>query len=148
MHTRPLLFMAHRVHALRQPAAHGTQPSCVFLCTAPHASRPCPPRAIPNQTVRYVQMAEGLHFGIVPYVSRPALGVVTGLVGAGGNFGAVIYGQYALPASVATDRGFIQLGLIIVGVSCIMHFLYVRQRLFEYVSRAWHRAPPAVIKHQ
>ena len=33
-----------------------------------------------------VQMAEGLHFGVVPYVSRPALGVVSGMVGAGGNF--------------------------------------------------------------
>ena len=29
-----------------------------------------------------VQAAEGLHYGIVPYVSRPALGVVSGMVGA------------------------------------------------------------------
>ena len=38
----------------------------------------------------FVQMAEGLHFGVVPYISRPALGVVSGMVGAGGNMGAVI----------------------------------------------------------
>merc|ERR1711988_113603 len=37
-----------------------------------------------------VQAAEGLHYGVVPYVSRPALGVVSGMVGAGGNLGAVI----------------------------------------------------------
>ena len=43
-----------------------------------------------------VQMAEGLHFGIVPYLSRPALGVVSGMVGAGGNAGALIAGQFLL----------------------------------------------------
>ena len=32
-----------------------------------------------------VQAAEGLSFGIVPYISRPALGVVSGMVGAGGK---------------------------------------------------------------
>ena len=31
----------------------------------------------------FVQAAEGLHYGVVPYVSRPALGVVSGMVGAG-----------------------------------------------------------------
>ena len=36
-----------------------------------------------------VQAAEGLSFGVVPYISRPALGVVSGMVGAGGNCGAV-----------------------------------------------------------
>merc|ERR1711861_82795 len=37
-----------------------------------------------------VQAAEGLHYGIVPYVSRPALGIVSGMVGAGGNLGGVV----------------------------------------------------------
>ena len=32
-----------------------------------------------------VQMAEGLTYGVVPYVSRPALGLVSRMVGAGGN---------------------------------------------------------------
>merc|ERR1719201_2038407 len=37
-----------------------------------------------------VQMAEGLCYGVVPSVSRPALGVVSGMVGAGGNAGSLI----------------------------------------------------------
>merc|ERR1719238_1104462 len=45
-----------------------------------------------------VQMAEGLHFGIVPYISRPALGVVSGMVGAGGNTGALISSKYIVGA--------------------------------------------------
>jgi NNP family nitrate/nitrite transporter-like MFS transporter len=71
-----------------------------------------------------VQMAEGLHFGIVPYISRPALGVVSGMVGAGGNAGALISGQFIVSAANPLDDGFILLGAIIIGVSMIMHFIY------------------------
>ncbi|EOD38169.1 hypothetical protein EMIHUDRAFT_62811 [Emiliania huxleyi CCMP1516] len=59
-------------------------------------------------------MAEGLHFGVVPYVSAPALGVVSGMVGAGGNFGAVMGSKFIVgPPSVgppSVDKGFINLG--------------------------------------
>ena len=40
----------------------------------------------------FVQAAEGSCFGIVPYVDYPRMASVTGIVGAGGNFGAVCYG--------------------------------------------------------
>merc|ERR1711998_778919 len=64
----------------------------------------------------FVQMSEGLHFGVVPYVSRPALGVVSGMVGAGGNTGALISGQFIVKAGLnfPLDEGFIYLGIVIV----------------------------------
>merc|ERR1719502_2061481 len=71
-----------------------------------------------------VQMAEGLHYGVVPYISRPALGIVSGMIGAGGNLGAVVSGLAIMPATMAIDEGFIQLGIVIMTVSCIMHFIY------------------------
>merc|ERR1711988_2034300 len=71
-----------------------------------------------------VQAAEGLHFGIVPYVSRPALGVVSGMVGAGGNFGGVMGIKYIVNAYIPLDQGFIHLGIVIMTLSCIMHFLF------------------------
>merc|ERR1719440_2168584 len=61
-----------------------------------------------------VQMAEGLHFGIVPYISRPALGVVSGMVGAGGNAGALISGQFIVGNKGNLDDGFIRLGIVII----------------------------------
>lgn len=37
----------------------------------------------------FVQAAEGATFGIVPYVDPCRMGTITGIVGAGGNVGAV-----------------------------------------------------------
>ena len=71
-----------------------------------------------------VQMAEGLHFGIVPYISRPALGVVSGMVGAGGNAGALISGQFIVSAANPLDDGFIRLGVVIIVLSLSMHAIY------------------------
>jgi len=71
-----------------------------------------------------VQMAEGLHFGIVPYVSRPALGIVSGMVGAGGNLGSVIALNLFFSQNMRTDDGIFYLGITIIGVTLLMFFLY------------------------
>merc|ERR1712023_269844 len=70
-----------------------------------------------------VQMAEGLHFGIVPYISRPALGVVSGMVGAGGNTGALISSKYIIGPDFL-DLGFIHLGLVIIIGSASMLLIF------------------------
>jgi len=49
-----------------------------------------------------VQAAEGLSFGIVPYISRPALGVVSGMVG--GAATAVLW-RCSTSSSRATRSG-------------------------------------------
>lgn len=40
----------------------------------------------------FVQAAEGSSYGIVPYVDPPATGAIAGIIGAGGNTGAVCFG--------------------------------------------------------
>jgi len=71
-----------------------------------------------------VQAAEGLHYGIVPYVSRPALGVVSGMVGAGGNLGAVIALNTILTPDIRRDTGFMRLGAFVIGLTATMFFIY------------------------
>lgn len=41
----------------------------------------------------FVQAAEGSSYGIVPYVDPPSTGAISGIVGAGGNAGAVGFGM-------------------------------------------------------
>ena len=71
-----------------------------------------------------VQMAEGLHYGIVPYVSRPALGVVSGMVGAGGNLGGVIATFSFFTGAFRTDQGIINMGIMIITVTALLVFVY------------------------
>ena len=74
----------NKVVLMEPPAPHGNGDNCICNSgTAP---------AVVTLLFLFsvcVQAAEGLSFGIVPYISRPALGVVSGMVGAGGNGGAV-----------------------------------------------------------
>merc|ERR1711990_863953 len=73
----------------------------------------------------FVQMAEGLHYGIVPYVSRPALGIVSGIVGAGGNLGAVIsLSAFFKGKDIRTDEGYLKLGIMVIGLTALMFFIY------------------------
>ena len=72
-----------------------------------------------------VQMAEGLTFGVVPVVSRPALGVVSGMVGAGGNAGALVTNAaFFLSDSVRTDTGFINMGIMIIVGTALLGVCY------------------------
>ena len=40
----------------------------------------------------FVQMSEGATYGVVPFINKRNLGLVAGIVGAGGNVGAVLCG--------------------------------------------------------
>ena len=72
-----------------------------------------------------VQAAEGLHYGIVPYVSRPALGIVSGMVGAGGNLGSVIaLSAFFRGKTSRTDEGFLNLGILVMCITGGLFFVY------------------------
>ena len=66
----------------------------------------------------FVQATCGTTFGIVPYVDPPSTGSISGIVGAGGNVGAVVFGLgfRNLPTYKAA---FTMMGCIILG-SCLL----------------------------
>ena len=55
----------------------------------------------------FVQMAEGATFAIVPFINKRALGSVAGIVGAGGNVGAVAAGFLFRMESITMSEAFL-----------------------------------------
>ena len=65
----------------------------------------------------FVQMSEGATFGIVPFINRKALGAVAGIVGAGGNAGAVAAGFLFRSESITMQQGLLYLGMMVAVAS-------------------------------
>ncbi len=65
----------------------------------------------------FVQMSEGATFGIVPFINRKALGAVAGIVGAGGNAGAVAAGFLFRAENITMQQGLLYLGIMVAVAS-------------------------------
>lgn len=76
--------------------------------------------AIPAMIVfsLFVQMSEGATFSVVPFINKKALGSVAGIVGAGGNMGAVCAGFLFRSDSLSYPQALLILG----GAVCICAF--------------------------
>lgn len=68
----------------------------------------------------FVRMAEGATFSVVPFINQKALGAVAGIVGAGGNAGAVAAGFLFRMESLSTEMALLYLGAIVTVVSSLV----------------------------
>ena len=59
----------------------------------------------------FVQMSEGATFSVVPFINRRALGSVAGIVGAGGNAGAVAAGFFFRVETLSIEGALLVLGI-------------------------------------
>lgn len=75
--------------------------------------------AIPSLIVfsLFTQMSEGATYSVVPFINRKALGSVAGIVGAGGNTGAVLAGFLFKSSAISWPTAFLILGAIVTCVS-------------------------------
>ena len=64
----------------------------------------------------FVQMSEGATYSVVPFVNKKALGAVAGIVGAGGNAGAVAAG-FLFKSSIAWPTALLILGGMVTACS-------------------------------
>ena len=67
----------------------------------------------------FVQMSEGATFSVVPFVNKKAVGAVSGIVGAGGNAGAVMAGFLLKMENVSYSDALLYLGIAVTIISLI-----------------------------
>lgn len=65
----------------------------------------------------FVQMSEGATYSVVPFINKKALGSVSGIVGAGGNMGAVGAGFLFRAESISYPEALWILGFLVAGCS-------------------------------
>ncbi|KAF0440119.1 nitrate transporter [Gigaspora margarita] len=76
----------------------------------------------------FTQACCGTSFGIVPYLDPAATGIVTGLVGAGGNVGGLIFAAVFKAYAGDLRTGFMIVGLSVLTVSFIPFLMSIHGR--------------------
>ena len=82
-----------------------------------------------------VQMSEGATYSVVPFINKKALGAVAGIVGAGGNAGAVAAGFFFRSETLSWPQALLILGAIVT----VCSFLAFAVRFSEADEQAVQR---------
>ncbi|PSS33387.1 High affinity nitrate transporter 2.5 like [Actinidia chinensis var. chinensis] len=74
----------------------------------------------------FVQAASGLTFGVVPFISKRSLGVISGMTGSGGAMGAVVAQLLLFSGSnkFSTQTGISLMGLLMIVCTIPVGFIY------------------------
>jgi NNP family nitrate/nitrite transporter-like MFS transporter len=67
-----------------------------------------------------LHMANGATFGIVPFVNEKNVGLVSGIVGAGGNLGGMAFGFLFKSDSISYVQAFTFIGFVVIGISFVV----------------------------
>lgn len=92
------------------------------LCLVLFAGAPTLVTAIAAMLVfaLFLKMANGATYGIVPFIRERDVGLVSGIVGAGGNLGGMFFGLLFTRATLTYTGAFRIIGVIVMGVSGIV----------------------------
>nr|WP_321454047.1 MFS transporter [uncultured Carboxylicivirga sp.] len=71
----------------------------------------------------FVQMSEGATFSVVPFVNKKAVGAISGIVGAGGNAGAVMAGFLLKTEGLSYSSALLILGISVLAISSVALFV-------------------------
>jgi NNP family nitrate/nitrite transporter-like MFS transporter len=67
----------------------------------------------------FIKMSNGASYAVVPFVNKRALGAVAGIVGAGGNVGAVAAGFLFKTSSITWPQALLILGVLVLASSSL-----------------------------
>lgn len=78
----------------------------------------------------FLKMANGATYGIVPFINKDNVGLISGIVGAGGNCGGMIFGFLFKSQSITYVQAFNYIGIAIICVSLIVLITKFRKPAF------------------
>ena len=76
----------------------------------------------------FLKMANGSTYSIVPFINKDAIGSVSGIVGAGGNLGAMLAGFLFKSASLTYADAFHYIGIGVLGIGIIVFITKFHRR--------------------
>ncbi len=68
----------------------------------------------------FLKMSNGATYGIVPFINSKNVGMVSGIVGAGGNLGGMLFGFLFKSSSITYVQAFTYIGITVMVVSMIV----------------------------
>ena len=68
----------------------------------------------------FLKMANGAVYGIVPFINEKNVGLISGVVGAGGNLGGMLFGFLFKSESITYGEAFTYIGLTVVVIAAIV----------------------------
>jgi len=68
----------------------------------------------------FLKMANGATYGIVPFINKNNVGLVSGIVGAGGNLGGMLFGFLFKSKTISYVQAFNYIGWAAIGIAMVM----------------------------
>jgi NNP family nitrate/nitrite transporter-like MFS transporter len=68
----------------------------------------------------FLKMANGAVYGIVPFINEKNVGLISGVVGAGGNLGGMLFGFLFRSESITYSQAFTYIGSVVLLVAGVM----------------------------
>ncbi|MCO4294110.1 MFS transporter [Solitalea sp. MAHUQ-68] len=68
----------------------------------------------------FLKMANGATYSITPFVNEKNVGLVSGIVGAGGNVGGMLFGFLFKSESITYEQAFVYIGYTVIAVACLV----------------------------
>ncbi len=89
----------------------------------------------------FLKMANGATYAITPFVNEKNVGLVSGIVGAGGNVGGMLFGFLFKSKSITYVEAFGYIGLIVIAVSLLVLLTnFSRKKEVDQIKVAFKKA--------
>lgn len=83
----------------------------------------------------FLKMANGATYSVVPFINSKSMGLVSGIVGAGGNAGAVIAGFLFASETASYRESFMIIGIAVAAISALSLIMAVSAKIPERSKR-------------